>query len=91
MIDPKTGSPEDSAGFVSTYTFWWVTPTLRRANAEGKLRPDDLPALPTHDRASFLKKRFSEIWLDATRKRSLLVTLLYSIQKRVLISTLLHG
>ena len=91
LVAPRTGSPEDSAGFVSTYTFWWVTPTLRRANAEGKLKPDDLPALPTHDRASYLKKRFSEIWLDATRRRSLLVTLLYSIQKRVLISTLLHG
>jgi hypothetical protein len=84
-------SPEDSAGFVSTYTFWWVTPTLRRANAEGKLRPDDLPQLPTHDRASHLKARFSAIWLEVEKKRSLLVTLLYSIQPRVLISTLLHG
>ena len=45
----RTGSPEDSAGLVSTYTFWWVTPTLRKANALHKLRPDDLPQLPTHD------------------------------------------
>ena len=27
----RTGSPEESAGLLSTYTFWWVTPTLRRA------------------------------------------------------------
>ena len=90
-IAPKTGSPEDRAGLVATYTFWWVTPTLRKANNQGKLKPDDLPQLPTHDRASFLKKRFSEAWLDVVNKRSLLVTLLYGIQKRVLISTLLHG
>jgi hypothetical protein len=87
----RSGSPEDSAGLVSTYTFWWVTPTLRKANNQGKLKPDDLPQLPTHDRASCLKKRFSEVWLDVDRTRSLLVTLLYGIQKRVLISTLLHG
>ena len=90
-IEPRQGSPQDRAGVVSTYTFWWVTPTLRRANAEGKLKPDDLPLLPTHDRASYLKARFSAMWLDVRNKRSLLVTLLYSIQKRVLISTLLHG
>ena len=87
----RTGSPEDRAGLVSTYTFWWVTPTLRRANNQNKLRPDDLPQLPSKDRASFLKKRFSEMWLDVPKKRSLLVTLLYSIQKRVLLKTLLHG
>ena len=29
----RSGSPEESAGLVATYTFWWVTPTLRRANA----------------------------------------------------------
>jgi hypothetical protein len=91
LVAPRTGSPEDRAGLVSTYTFWWVTPTLRRANAQGSLKPDDLPSLPTHDRASHLKARFCEIWLDVNKKRSLLVTLLYSIQKRVLISTLLHG
>ena len=76
-IAPKTGSPEDRAGLVATYTFWWVTPTLRKANNQGKLKPDDLPSLPTHDRASCLKKRFCEAWLDVVNKRSLLVTLLY--------------
>ena len=57
-------SPEDRAGFVSTYTFWWVTPTLRRANADGKLKPDDLPALPTHDRASHLKVEVGNLGLS---------------------------
>lgn len=88
---PKDGSPEDRAGFVSTYCFWWVTPILKKANAQGKLASHDLPELPAQDRAAHLKQKFRETWLDVSKRRSLLVTLLHGIQPRVLLMTLLHG
>ena len=88
----RTGSPEDGAGAVATYTFWWVTPTLRRrtprANSSRTTCHSYRRMIARHvSKNAFVK--FGSTLL--TREASLLVTLLYSIQKRVLISTLLHG
>ena len=90
---PPTGaSPEDRAGFAGRYTFWWVLPTLRAANAAGKLELGDLPALPLSDRCASLERRLRACWLARRGgSGSLLVALLGRMQPRVVLYALGHG
>ena len=90
-VDPRA-APQDAAGFASTYTFWWMTPTLRAANAKGRLDAGDLPKLPRSDGAARLARALKATWLERPGGAgSLFVALLARMQPRVVLGALGHG
>ncbi|CEO96031.1 hypothetical protein PBRA_004721 [Plasmodiophora brassicae] len=94
---PPTRSALDDASFLSRYTFWWAFPTLRVGRTVGKLEAGDLPRLPDSDDPTYLVNEFlrhrrrSSPTLFGSRALRLLVTITFSIQPGVFLSSYLHG
>jgi ABC-type multidrug transport system fused ATPase/permease subunit len=90
-------APEDSASFMSIYTFWWVWPTLTTAKNNGKLIESDLLQLPEKDQLPRLVAAFGRklthirSWCLASRSVRLFFLLSYSIQPSVFWWSFLHG
>lgn len=86
-------APEDGAGFLRRYTFWWSFPTIRRAQRLGHLDEKDLPILPLADEPANLFAKFSAAWEargTASAPSVFTRTMLWSAQRQVCLSALLH-
>lgn len=92
---PATGqadAPEDAAGFLSRYTFWWVFPSIRAANRRARLAQEDLPKLPSVDDPEFLFCKVASLWRAAKGKSArILCSVCWRIQWRVFLYSVLHG
>lgn len=81
----------------SRYTFWWVWPSIRAANAKGRLTQADLPKLPSVDEPESLFERCAKLWKQKGQPRNgadsarLLRSISWSIQWRVFLYSVLHG
>lgn len=84
-VDPEA-SELDRAGWLSWFTFWWVTPTLSKALAQGTLELPDLPRLPATDDPRGLMARLARAWPAGRARLSayrLFVSIVFSTQRRV--------
>ena len=93
-------APEDAASFVSRFTFWWVTPTLRAASqiskassGKSKLEEEDLPQLPRSDDPKMLFSSFASYMkrMGNVGGPSLIKLTFFSVQKSVFLYSLLSG
>ena len=73
----------------SKYTFWWVRPLLGQAALAGKLDMADLLPLDDADQPVSLSARLAEHHPQTGFQ--LLVTLIFKIQKKIFMSSLVHG
>jgi len=65
--EKKNVADQDKAGYISQYTFWWMTPVLSRAEKNGRLTEGDIPKLPSQDHPERLYERLRQIL--STRKK----------------------
>ena len=82
----------DDASIVAKLTFWWVTPTLNTALAQGKLEADDLPLLPGSDEPRRLGRIFDRVWSRGRRgPYKLLLASSFLNQKAVFLQSFVFG
>eukprot|EP00930_Biecheleria_cincta_P035016 TRINITY_DN24126_c0_g1_i1.p1 TRINITY_DN24126_c0_g1~~TRINITY_DN24126_c0_g1_i1.p1 ORF type:complete len:1366 (+),score=195.29 TRINITY_DN24126_c0_g1_i1:71-4168(+) len=91
-VGPRRTAPEDAAGWISRYTFWWVFPSIKAANEKDKLVHEDMPSLPSADDPQQLFKRCSELWRSQRGKSARIMRCVcWKVQWRLFLYSFLHG
>mmetsp|Transcript_64082 Transcript_64082/g.171487 ORF Transcript_64082/g.171487 Transcript_64082/m.171487 type:complete len:1412 (-) Transcript_64082:386-4621(-) len=87
-------APEDRAGPLSIYTFWWVYYAIRNANQRGQMLDEDFARLPGSDDANVLAEKFSNFWYRTRHKgtaSAMVRGLFVHMQWKVVLYSLSHG
>ncbi|RZC92388.1 hypothetical protein C5167_003994 [Papaver somniferum] len=86
MSDSKTETPFAKAGFLSTLSFWWLNPLIRKGKHK-HLEDDDIPKLRNSDRASACYMSFMQ-QQQQQQQQSILWAIIHCYWKEIVISGL---